>query len=586
MRDGKIRVRHMQFQDGSKKTAIKMLRVAAYCRVSTDMEEQESSYEAQCLHYTNFIKENPAWTLAGIYADSGQSGTTVAGRGQFHRMIAECEARNIDLILTKSISRFARNTVDCLNYIRRLKSLGIAIYFEKENINTLEVSGELLTTIMASIAQQESESMSKNIQIGIQYSFQQGKVRLNYTYFLGYTKDKQTEKLVIVPEDAEIIRRIYREFLDGYSTVFIANRFNMESVRTPTGKGNWFGSTVRSILQNEKYCGDLLLQKTYTVDVLTHKKVKNDGKYPQYFIEDDHDPIIPKPIFRQVQGEILRRSALIRNPKEIRFDSRYVLMGRLQCGKCGRILKRVKRVNGQYDWRCQKRASEHAVKDSITSTLCDCRIVEEAEAEKAILSAFNELPIYRHQLKNRRSEIRIGPLKHYDAEILHADAKIMQLEDKQSALAKSGVDENIDTLIRLSEQLKALEIKKKNLMLERASFALEETQIRFLLELMDTMDGKFRKGIRVRNQYGQNYNTSHTEGDKPEAVYSPACFDAEEFYTRTRHDIPESIMDAKGRMAVFDNELVTRYVDLITVQDYGYDIHFRAGLTISVKKPI
>ena len=185
------------------------LRVAAYCRVSTDSDEQATSYEAQIEHYTLFIQNNPEWKLAGIFADDGISGTNTKKRDEFNRMIEECKAGNIDMIITKSISRFARNTIDCLKYIRQLKALNISVFFEKENINTMDSKGEVLLTIMASLAQQESESLSQNVKMGIQFRYQQGIVQVNHNRFLGYTKDAD-KNLVIVPEEAEIVKRIYR----------------------------------------------------------------------------------------------------------------------------------------------------------------------------------------------------------------------------------------------------------------------------------------------------------------------------------------------------------------------------------------
>ena len=248
------------------------LRVAAYCRVSTDSEEQATSYEAQIEHYTNYIKSNPEWELAGIFADEGITGTNTKKREEFNRMIEECMQGKIDMIITKSISRFARNTLDCLKYIRQLKEKNIPVYFEKENINTLDSKGEILLTIMASLAQQESQSLSQNVKLGIQYRYQQGKIHINHNRFLGYTKDKDGN-LVIVPEEAEIVKRIYREYLEGSSMLQIARGLEADGILTGAGNPRWHTSTINKILRNEKYIGDALLQKTYTVDFLSKKRV-------------------------------------------------------------------------------------------------------------------------------------------------------------------------------------------------------------------------------------------------------------------------------------------------------------------------
>ena len=317
------------------------IRVCAYARISTDSDAQETSYEAQCRHYTDYIMDNPEWEFAGVYADEGISGTSTKNREQFLKMIHDCEAGQIDMILTKSISRWARNTVDSLRTIRKLKDLGVGVLFEKENIFTLDAKGEVLITIMSSIAQQESDSISRNVRLGIQYLMQQGKGRLNTRQFLGLTKGgEHNDTLEIVPGEADLVRRIYREYLEGFSPGMIARRLTQEKIPTPAGKVTWYQSTIVSILENEKYCGDLLMQKYYVEDFLTHRIVRNTGQLPQYFVEDNHEPIVPKKIFYQVQGEIQRRSLLKKDPGKLRFGSSVALKGRLVCGRCGRILKR------------------------------------------------------------------------------------------------------------------------------------------------------------------------------------------------------------------------------------------------------
>lgn len=281
------------------------LRVAAYCRVSTDRDEQESSYEAQVEHYTEFIDRNPEWQLAGIYADDGISGTNTKKREEFNRMIEDCMASKIDMVITKSISRFARNTLDCLKYIRQLKEKNISVYFEKENINTMDAKGEVLLTIMASLAQQESQSLSQNVKLGLQFRYQAGKVQVNHNRFLGYTKDDEGN-LVIVPEEAEIVLRIYREYLEGASLFQIGQGLEADGIKTAAGSDYWLQSTLKKILTNEKYIGDALLQKTYTVDFLNKKRVANNGIVPQYYVENSHPAIIPREKFMKVREEMRR----------------------------------------------------------------------------------------------------------------------------------------------------------------------------------------------------------------------------------------------------------------------------------------
>ena len=325
-----------------KQSAQKKLRVAAYCRVSTDSEEQETSYEAQVTHYTEYIQKNPEWELAGIFADDGISGTNTKKRDEFNRMIDECMAGNIDMVITKSISRFARNTLDCLQYIRQLKDKNIPVYFEKEAINTLDAKGEVLITIMASLAQQESQSMSQNIKLGLQYRYQQGKVQVNHNRFLGYTKDNDGH-LIIDPEQAEIVKRIYREYLEGSSMDKIADGLMADGILTGAGKTKWHTSTINKILRNEKYMGDALLQKTYTTDFLTKKRIKNNGTVPQYYVEGDHEAIIPKELFMQVQAELVRRRVVHVSPtgKKRSFSCNHCFAQMVFCGDCGELYRRV-----------------------------------------------------------------------------------------------------------------------------------------------------------------------------------------------------------------------------------------------------
>ena len=280
MREVTVIPRKPRVGNTATKIEVKKLRVAVYCRVSTDTEEQASSYETQISHYEESIRSKPEWELVNVYADDGISATSTKKREEFNRMIEDCKKGLIDMIITKSISRFARNTVDCLNYIRMLKDMNIPVYFEKESINTMDAKGEVMITIMASLAQQESESLSQNVKLGMQYRFQQGKIMVNTSCFLGYDKD-ENGNLVINPKQAEIVKRIYREYLEGKSILAICRGLERDKIRTARGNPRWHDSSVRKILENEKYMGDALLQKTYTVDFLQKKRVKNNGIVPQ-----------------------------------------------------------------------------------------------------------------------------------------------------------------------------------------------------------------------------------------------------------------------------------------------------------------
>ena len=380
------------------------LRVAAYCRVSTDYDEQASSYETQVAHYKELIQKEPTWEFAGIYADDGISGTNTKKREQFNQMIAACKAGKIDLIVTKSISRFARNTIDCLKYIRDLKAINVAIFFEKENINTMDAKGEVLITIMASLAQQESESLSQNVKMGIQYRYQQGKVFVNHNHFLGYTKDDQGN-LVIEPEEAKVIKRIFYSYLNGMSMKQIADSLKADGILTGGKTKNWQSSGVSKILKNEKYMGDALLQKTYTVDFLSKKRVKNNGIMPQYYVENDHPAIISKPVFMQVQQLIKQRQNGIttKNGKHRRLNGKYCFSQRVFCGKCGDIFQRNMwyRPEKVAVWRCASR-----IKRSKTGRRCMSRNVKDPLLKEATVEAFNQL-IEGHELAGKQIKANI-----------------------------------------------------------------------------------------------------------------------------------------------------------------------------------
>lgn len=429
---------------GSQRTAaqVQKIRVAAYCRVSADSEKQETSYEAQVSHYTEYIKSKPEWQMVEVYADDGISGTNTAKREEFNRMIADCKAGKIDLILTKSISRFSRNTLDCLKYTRKLKALNIAVFFETENINTMDSKGEALLTIMDSLAQQESESLSANVRMGIQYRNQQGKVQVNHNWFLGYTKDADGN-LVIDPEQAEIVRRIYREYLEGAS--FLQIKRSLEADGIPNGAGHlkWHESNIHQILTNEKYIGDALLQKTYTVSILEKKRAANNGEMPKYYVEGSHEAIIDRDVFMKVKAEIARRANLNPDGKRRVYSSKYALSGMVFCGHCGDIYRRVKWNNRGCKstvWRCVSRVLKGKMNFD-----CPARTVKEEVLQGAIVTAVNDA--------YARSNAVISLLKTNIQETVFDDleAKIASIDEQLAELQQKMVDNSGDNA--LVEQL-------------------------------------------------------------------------------------------------------------------------------------
>ncbi|WP_291352817.1 recombinase family protein [Desulfosporosinus sp.] len=364
--------------------------MAAYCRVSTSQDEQLQSYEAQVRFYTSYINNHPDYKMAGIYADEGISGTNTKKREQFNKMIEDCKAGKIDMIITKSISRFARNTLDTLNYVRLLKALSIGVIFEKENINTLDGKGEVLLTILSSLAQEESRSTSESCTWGLRRRFEQGKVMVNHTKFLGYDKDKNGE-LVINEKQAKIVTRIYNDYLNGKAPNGIAKELQNEKVPKWDGTYKWYESSIRKILSNEKYKGDALLQKTYTVDFLSKKRAENDGDVPQYYVENSHPAIIDKETWEAVQLEMERRRAYAEKhgiQKVYYASGDNPFAGKVTCGVCGRAYgrkvwnstdERLRRVV----WRCNTKYGVKGKKG------CESRHIDDRVLYQAFVGAFN-----------------------------------------------------------------------------------------------------------------------------------------------------------------------------------------------------
>lgn len=364
----------------------KILRVAAYCRVSTQLEQQESSFEAQKNYYTEKITNNPNWKLAGIYADDGISGTDMKKRDEFNRLLQDCEAGKIDMILTKSISRFARNTVDTLNTLRILRKKGVTVFFEKEHIDTHADNGEMIITVLSGLAQEESFNLSENTRWGIIRKFENGTIMLNHNRFMGYTKGKDGE-LAIVPEEAETVRLIFRMYLEGTSIAGIKRHLEKEGILTVTGRKIWNEGTISKMLSNEKYMGDALLQKSYTADFLTKTRKKNNGEMRQYYITDNHEGIVAKEIYYAVQREKQRRAerrkpAVTRRTKEKKkgYSSKYILSNLLVCGECGQPYRRITWTrNGvkRIVWRCSNRV-EHGTEYCKNSPTLDEEALQRA----------------------------------------------------------------------------------------------------------------------------------------------------------------------------------------------------------------
>ena len=429
---------------GESRIDMRPKRVAAYCRVSTDREEQEHSFETQKAMYTEMIMMKPTWQMAGIYADEGITGTVAKKRPGFMKMIEDCRKGKIDMIVTKSVSRFSRNNLDCLMYVRELKQLGIPIIFEKEGINTIQVSSELLLTLFGALSQAESESISMNVKLGIRQSLKNGNVRFSYKTFLGYRKgaDGQPE---IVPEQADIVRRIYNDFLAGATYLEIAKRLTEENVPTMGGGNRWFSERIKSILKNEKYKGDALLQKTYITDPISKRVKKNNGELPMYYVENSHPAIIERRIFDKVQEEIARRAGKKKvkqtgTKTELgRYSGKYALTELLYCGECGTPYRRCtwsRDGKKKIVWRCVSRL-DYGKKYCKNSPS-----VEESRLHNAIAAAITK--------KANSEEINIGGIMNHiesfgsrrDTDgIIQRQRRIAEIEKVIDDLARLNSDE-------------------------------------------------------------------------------------------------------------------------------------------------
>lgn len=437
------------------------IKVAAYARVSTNSEEQNTSYEAQVNYYQNYIENKYEWAFVGVYADEGISGTNTKRRASFNRMIEDALDGKINLIITKSISRFARNTLDTIKFVRKLKDKGVEVFFEKENLWTLDSKSELILTIMASIAQEESRSISQNVTWGKRVSFQNGKVSFAYSRFLGY--EKKDGKIVIVEEEAKVVRLIYRMFLvEGQTPIAIRNYLTEQGIKT-AADATWRAHVILSILTNEKYKGDALLQKKYTENFLEQKMVKNTGQVPQYYVENSHPAIIDKDMWEMVQIEIKRRREMVGG-----FSSANLFAGKIKCADCGGYYgRKTWHSNSKYRrsiYRCNKKYEEGKDK-------CKTPHLSEEEIKEKFLNAYNITIKDRERVKNDLKEVLklITSTKGIDKEIKEIDAELITLTESINKLiqdnskTKNGIDEFDKRLKELRIRYDDLRARKEEL---------------------------------------------------------------------------------------------------------------------------
>lgn len=470
-------------------------RVAAYCRVSTDSEEQLTSYVNQKKFYTDMIARNTEWQFAGLYADEGISGTRADKRPEFNNMIKACLAGKIDYIITKSVSRFARNTVDCLDYVRMLRAKGIGIFFEEQNIDTLKSDSELYLIIYAGFAQSESESISKNITWSYRKNFEDGKPIFMYKRLLGYQKGEDGEP-EIVPQEAEIVERIFAMYLSGMTVDVISRQLQSEHIVIPSKKFSFGKNMVMNILKNEKYCGDCILQKTVTVDCISKTRKKNEGEAPMYIVENSHPAIISREIFNRAQEELSKRKA--RSPQSQKTAitasgkySKYALTDVLICAECGSRYKRVTWTSlGQKRivWRCVNRLDNGKKYCQHSPTL------SESALQEAIVRALNKFndedtSTYLTLMKATIGEA-IGANGSSD-EIDLLERRIDALNSRMLKMVNDSVEkgtdmeENEDVFMAISEQI--AQLNRRIDAVRKSKGSDEERQERLRL-IQDTID--------------------------------------------------------------------------------------------------
>ena len=471
------------------------LRVAPYCRVSTGNEEQLTSFTAQMEYYTQRIAETEGWTMARMYADKGISGTSAKRRPEFLKMIRDAEQGKIDLVITKSVSRFCRNTLDGLEYVRRLKRCGVGVYFEKDHTNTLTMDNEMILTFLMSQAQSESESMSTNIKWGFRKRFQDGVVYYHYGTLLGYRRgpDGGPE---IDPEEAAVVRRIFARCLMGQSFQQICDGLMADGVRTAQGDEKWYGSTVKSILQNEKYVGDAVLQKTFTEDLFDRRQVKNEGQLPKYYVHDAHPAIIDRAAFQRVQEELARRSSLRKTSSKARTEQgkhsgKYVLSGLLVCSECGSPYRRITYMpDGQkrFVWRCLNRI-EHGrriCKHSAT--------MEERELQAAVTAALNEMFRQRSARETLAQCVAAALAGTGDGNSLpNLESQLRALQGRQMELLQLAMGDTRNTgfdeeLIRINAAITELLTRKTKLEREGGADPVYDGRVQAITGVLERTD--------------------------------------------------------------------------------------------------
>ena len=461
--------------DRTRGKVIDRQRVAAYCRVSTDSEDQLNSYKSQVQYYTSLIKKKSDWIFAGIYADEAITGTQVTKREDFQRLINDCVNGEIDMVITKSISRFARNTLDTLKYVRLLKEQNIAVFFEDEKINTLTMDGELLLVVLSSVAQQEVENISANVKKGLKMKMQRGEL-VGFQGCLGYDYNKEDKSITINEEEAEIVRYIFNRYIEGAGGMVISRELRNLGYKTKRGGTSWPETTIIGIIKNEKYKGDILMGKTFTVDPISKRRLDNFGEEDRFYIRDHHEPIISEEVFEKAQEILQRRSkarSLREDGKREKFSRQYAFSCLLECGFCGSTLSRRSWHSGtQYNkiiWQC------------VTSTkkgkkFCpDSKGIAESTIEQAFIESYrllcaNDKDVLDEFLKRTEETLCDSNAA---KQLVKVERELQSIEMKRSKLVDMRLDEEID---KNTYDAKSAELATKAAQLEAERQSLQETE--------------------------------------------------------------------------------------------------------------
>lgn len=474
------------------KTRKKKLRVAAYCRVSTDDEEQLTSYRNQIEHYTHKIKQNADWKLVGIFADEGITGVMAKKRDEFLKLINLCRDGKVDVIITKSISRFSRNVADTIKYVRELKALNVAVIFEKENIDTSKMTSEMILDMYGVFAQAESESISDNVRMGKRFGYKSGKVPMQYGQILGYRRGKDNEPEV-VPEEAKIIELIYYKFLEGWSLPKLSKHLEDNGYKTAKGSTAWSKATIRGILTNEKYKGDVLMQKSYVVDLFSKKVAKNNGELPMYLVKNHHKPIISREVWDKVQVVIAKRNNIksatdMNMMKKGKYSSKYALTGLVICRDCGSQYRRTTwTANGKrIVWRCVNRLTNG--KDACGTS----PTIDEERLHTGIVKAMNSMIDGKEKIQSLLNgsiaEILAAPDSH--KEIISLKKEIDDKNEDILQMVADGVknrESRADITAKCRDEYEKIKELQEKLNIAEVNSQMEKESGGRLREIYDTI---------------------------------------------------------------------------------------------------